>query len=273
MAHRSLFRIIALLITIPIAAGGIAISLPSFSVDSALAANETIRIYPATPTFYEPFYITVSGRWANSCAPAFHKLTTSGGAIRLEARTPDGSVPCQDEPTDWGLSVLVQPQQAFLHTAQLSIVSGITGQPISTAFQDFTISGGILPVPVLPEAGKPLALRVADFSPDGCIPRYVSHQVSGATVTVESEIPDTVCGQAPTPWQMDVSLEPMAAGHYQTDLYVTDFRQSPPTRKRVLQSAFTVAATIHYAHLPLWGCFGSEAALGGCAILPETDSQ
>lgn len=269
MAHLSLFRTITILFVVV----SISICRPSSSVDSALVANETIRIYPAIPTFYEPFYITVSGRWANSCAPAFHKLSTSSGAIHLETRTPPGSVPCQDEPTDWGLSVLVQPQQAFLHTAQLSIVSGITGQPISTTFQDFTISGGILPVPILPEDGKPLALRVADYSPDGCIPRYVNHQVIGATVTVESEIPDLVCGQAPTPWEMDIDLNPLTAGHYQTELYVTDYRQSPPTRRPTLQGGFTVATTIHSAYLPLWGCFGSNPASGDCAILPEADAQ
>lgn len=265
----SLFRVMALLFVV----GGIALFLPGMPVDSASNANESIRIFPSTPAFYQPFFVTVSGQWADTCIPAFHSLNISGSEILLEARTPDSSIACKDEQTPWGLSVLVQPQLPYFYTARLSIVSGITGRVISTTSHEFDVSGGIHPDPALPQTGQEVSLRLADFSPDGCIPQYVDHTTNGTAISVESQIPNVVCGQVPTPWEMNIALGALAAGNYQVELHVTDHRHTPPQRSQLLSGSFQVVSRILYSYLPLWGCFGGDPPSGGCAIFPEQTVQ
>ena len=70
------------------------IAVFSRPVVSARGASEEIRMYPATPTFSQPFFVTVSGQWANSCVPAFHSLTVMENSVQIEAKTPGPLVTC-----------------------------------------------------------------------------------------------------------------------------------------------------------------------------------
>lgn len=238
---------------------------------SARNANEEIRIYPATPTFFQPFFITVSGQWGSTCVPAFHSVNVETGTILLEARTPGALVSCDDRPTDWGISVLIPPQEPYSYTVRLSVISGITGNLLAFAEQDLDIIGGIQQIPALPLAGEDVTLRLADVSLDSCTPHYLSHSVITHTITIEAQIPDLVCGQVPTPWQIDVAVDPLPAGEYRVEMFVTDNRFMPPQRTRRLDGSLVVAETIYTIYFPVWGCFGSNVSPLVCesALSPE----
>jgi hypothetical protein len=235
----------------------IVLFLPSSSVDSAPDANETIAVYPATPSFSQPFVVAVSGQWPNSCVPAFHDLRLAESSVYIEARTPGPLVTCTDGQANWGFSLFVPPSQPDFYMALLSVVSGITGETIASAREEFEVIGGIQIIPALPLTTEDVTVRLAGLSLDSCTPRYVSHDVITQTVTIEAQIPDLVCGQVPTPWQMDAAVDPMPAGEYRVEMFVTDNRISPPQRTRLLDGSFVVAETIYTTYFPWLGCFGS----------------
>ncbi|MBI3958312.1 MAG: hypothetical protein HY328_05840 [Chloroflexi bacterium] len=191
--------------------------------------------------------------------------------MRLEARTPGPLVSCIDALTDWGFSVLVPPRPPDHHLAEVFIVSGITGEKISFARHEFDVKGGIQIVPALPLVNENVTLRLAELNPDGCVPKYASHAVQGQAVTVEAQIPDLVCGQVETPWQMEVALGSLAASAYQVELFVTDYRHTPPKRTRLLEQSFVVVEQLLHIYLPLWGCFGSSISPLGCVIIQTPD--
>ncbi len=267
MARSRLFQFVFVLLI----GASIVVLIPSASVDSAHRANEKITIYPATPSFSQPFFITVSGQWANSCVPAFHTMDVEKNRVRLEAKTPGPLVSCTETPTDWGFSVLNPPRPPDFHWADVHIISGITGGTLSFVQHAFDVIGGIQIIPALPLATENVTLRLADLSPDGCVPEYVSHGVVGQTATVEAQIPDLVCAQAPTPWQMEVALGPVAAGDYQAQMFVTDYRHTPPKRTRLLEDSFVVVEQLLHTYLPLWGCFGSSISPLGCTVIQPPD--
>lgn len=233
---------------------------PSTSVDSAPGANETISVYPATPSFSHHFFVTVSGQWPNSCVPAFHNLSLTENSVYIEARTPGPQVICTEGQTSWDFSVVVPPRQPNIHIALLAVISGITGETIASARQEFEVIGGIQTIPAMPRINEEITVRLAGLSLDSCTPRYVSHGVITQTLTVEAQIPDLVCGQVPTPWQIDAAVDPLPAGEYRVEMFVTDNRSTPPQRTRLLDESFVVAETIYTTYLPLWGCFGSDTS-------------
>ena len=243
--------------------------LPSRSVDSAPGANETIAIYPATPSFSQPFFVTVSGQWPNSCVPAFHALTLEESSVYIEARTPGPQVTCTDGQTNWDFSLIVTPSQPNFYVALLSVVSGITGETIASAREEFEVIGGIQIIPALPLTTEEVTVRLAGLSLDSCTPRYLSHGVITQTVTIEAQIPDLVCGQVPTPWQIDAAVDPLPAGEYRVEMFVTDNRATPPQRTRLLDGSFVVAETIYTIYFPLWGCFGSDVSPLVCGTGPS----
>jgi len=240
---------------------------------SANSADEEIRIYPATPTFSQPFFVAVSGQWANTCVPAFHTLETETGTILVKAKTPGPLVACIPTRTDWSFSVLVPAQPPYSYTARLSVISGITGDTLSTADQDFDVVGGVQSIPALPLVGEPLSLRLAGVSPDGCVPQYVSHGVVTQTVTFEAQIPDLVCGQVPQSWQMEGELGALTPGRYTAEMFVTDQRYAPPRRSRGLDGSFLVAEQLWHIYLPLWGCLGSDPSPQNCPAVPFPESR
>ena len=194
-------------------------------------------------------------------------MDVATGIIRLETKTPGAFVSCDNTPTAWSISVSIPPQEPYSSTARLSVISGITGAVLTFANHDFDIIGGIQQIPALPLAGEDVTLRLADVSPDGCTPQYVSHAVIAQTISVEAQIPNLVCGQVPTPWQIDTAVGPLPVGVYQAELFVTDTRQTPPRRIRLLDGTFVVVETIHTLYLPLWGCFGPDITPQGCTIV------
>ena len=234
--------------------------LPSTSVDSASGANETIAVYPATPSFSQSFFVTVSGQWPNSCVPAFHALRLEERSVYIEAKTPGPQVTCTDGQTSWDFSVVVPPRQPNFYVALLAVISGITGETIASAREEFEVIGGIQTIPALPQINEEITVRLAGLSLDSCTPRYDSHGVITQTLTVEAQIPDLACGQVPTPWQMDAAVDPLPAGEYQVEMFVTDNRVTPPRRTRLLDGSFVVAETIYTIYFPLWGCFGSDTS-------------
>ncbi|RLT34048.1 MAG: hypothetical protein DWI57_17040 [Chloroflexi bacterium] len=248
-------------------------SIPGASVYSAHSTNEEITIYPATPSFSQSFFIAVSGKWANSCVPAFHTVDVGENRVRLQARTPGPLVACIETPTDWGFSVLIPPRPPNFYTADLYIVSGLTGGLLLFVQHEFNVIGGIQIIPALPLATENITLRLADLNPDGCVPAYVSHAVQGQTVTVEAQIPDLVCGQTPTPWQIEAALGLLAAGNYQAQMFVTDYRFTPPRRTRLLEDSFVVVAQLLHTYLPLWGCFGTDISPLGCTVVQMPDPR
>lgn len=268
MAHNRLRKYVFVLIAI-----GSIVALPlstsvSTSVDAAQRSNEQMRVYPAAPDFSRSFFMSVSGEWPNSCVPALQSVdVTTPNEERGEARTPGPQVNCTDTPTDWGFSILIPPRQPNFHTAVVVIKSGITGDTLSTIRHEFEVLGGVQVTPSQPLVNEEVTIRLADLSPDGCVPQYISHEVAEQSVTIDAQIPDLLCGQVPTPWQIDVPLGPLAAGTYQTELFVTDHRQNPPIRRRLLSDSFVVAEQLWYTHLPLWGCFGQDVSPLGCAIV------
>lgn len=245
--------------------------LLSRSVDSAPGANETITVYPATPSFSQPFFVTVSGQWPNSCVPAFHALRLEESSVYIEARTPGPLVTCTDGQTNWDFSLIVPPSQPNYYVALLAVISGITGETIASAREEFEVIGGIQTVPTLPQINEEISVRLAGLSLDSCTPRYVSHGVISQTITIEAQIPDLVCGQVPTPWQIDAAVDPLPAGAYEVEMFVTDNRVTPPQRTRLLDGSFVVAETIYTTYFPLWGCFGSDVSPLVCesALSPE----
>ncbi|RLT38206.1 MAG: hypothetical protein DWI57_12435 [Chloroflexi bacterium] len=256
MARFRLFVVVSILLVSVWVVAAVA-SQPVFS---ARNANEEIRIYPDTPVFFQPFFITAAGQWGSTCVPAFHSVNVETGIILLEARTPGALVPCDDTPTDWEISVLIQPQQPYSYTVRLSVISGITGTLLAFANHDFDVIGGIQQIPALPLAGEDVSLRLADVSLDSCTPQYLSHSVITQTITIEAQIPDLVCGQVPTPWQIDTAVDPLPAGEYRVEMFVTDNRFMPPQRTRLLDGSFLVAETIYTIYLPVWGCFGADVS-------------
>lgn len=226
-------------------------------VFSARRAAQEIRIDPAIPIFSQPFVVTVSGEWPNACVPAFHSLTLMQNSVSIEAKTPDSLVTCTEGPTNWGFSLFVPPHRPDFYVALLVVISGITGETITSTSQDFEVMGGIQIIPVLPQITEEVTVRLADLSLDSCTPQYVSHSVNTQTITIEAQIPDLVCGQVPTPWQMDAVVGPLSAGEQQVEMFVTDARVMPPLRTRLLNGSFVVAETIYTIYLPLLGCFGA----------------
>lgn len=251
----------------------VVLAAASHPVLSARSVNEEIRIYPATPTFSQPFFVTVSGQWVNSCVPAFHSLTVTENSVQIEAKTPGPLVSCLETQTNWSFSVIVPPRPPNFHVALLAVISGISGETLSSVRHEFDVVGGIQITPALPLTTEDVTLRLADLSPDGCTPEYISHGVITQTITVEAQIPDLVCGQVPTPWQMEASVGPLPAGEYQVEMFVTDTRGVPPRRTRLLDGTFVVAETLRKIYLPLWGCFGSDISPLGCTIVQSPERR
>ncbi|MBX3050740.1 MAG: hypothetical protein KF753_04660 [Caldilineaceae bacterium] len=266
------FRTIIVGFLCPIVAS-VVIFFPSTSVESAFGANEEIAIFPTTPTFSQSFFVTVSGQWVNSCVPRLDSFAVDGTSLRLTARTPGPTIICQEKLTDWGLSVRVPAQEPNFYWVDMKIISGVTGQTLSVARREFEIVGGLQIIPALPLATEDVTLRLAGLNPDGCVPYYVSHQLQGQTVMVEAQIPDGVCGQVPTPWQMEASIDPHPAGAYQAELYITDHRYIPPQRTRFLAGSFVIAERILTYYFPLWGCFGPDIAPKGCTAIEPASQQ
>jgi hypothetical protein len=256
MARFRLPHIVSILLMV----GWVVLVATSHPLFSARSANEEMRIYPATPTFSQPFFVTLSGQSANSCVPAFHSLILTENSLHIEAKTPGPLVSCLETQTNWSFSVIVPPHPPNFHVALLAVISGITGETLSSARHEFDVVGGIQIIPALPLTTEDVTLRLADLSLDSCTPEYISHDVITQTITIEAQVPDLVCGQVPTPWQIDAAVDPLPAGEYQVEMFVTDTRETPPRRTRLLDGAFVVAETLHSVYLPLSGYLGSNIA-------------
>lgn len=254
------------IVSILLVFGWIVLAATSHPLFSARRANEEIRIYPTTPTFSQPFFVTVSGQSANSCVPAFHSLTVTENSVHVEAKTPGPLVSCLETQTNWSFSVIVPSRPPNFHVALLAVISGITGETIASARQEFEVVGGIQIIPALPRTTEDVTVRLAGLSLDSCTPQYISHGVITQTITVEAQIPDLVCGQVSTPWQIDAAVDPLPAGEYQVEMFVTDTRETPPRRTRLLDRTFVVAETLYTTYFPLLGCVGSGISPLVCTI-------
>jgi len=234
----------------------------AFSLSGATNAahlTEPIQILPNVPTFSQPFLVVVSGRWANSCVPAFHQMGADDMMVWIEAKTPGPLVVCDDKPTDWSFSVPVQPLPPNEYRLDVFIISGITNIPTFYAGTNFDVQGGIDISPVRPTPDDGITIRLADLHPDACVPAYLSHTVAGAVVMVEAETPDAACGQLPTPWEIQVAVDPLAAGDYTVELWVTNQAQKPPQRRLYTSQSFAV---YYHNYLPQVGSFGMAARRG-----------
>jgi|GEM_PF-2355442 len=240
---------------------------------SAGKADGAISVYPDSPAFYQPFLISVFGQWNDSCAPVFDAQYVEGNAVRLEAKTPAPPVVCNDVSTAWGFSVLIPPQLPNQYAVEVYTVSGVTGEKKLFIRHTFDVAGGIHVEPALPDANDSLTVQVAVLNPDGCVPKYVSHAVQGTTVTIETQIPNVLCGHVETPWQMAVAIGPLPAGNHQATVMVTDYRQTPPARTRLLEQSFVVVDRIIQIFLPLWGCFGPSPSPLACVVSQPTNGR
>ena len=256
MAHFRLFRQFFAFLFLPI----LALSL-SRSTNAAHHA-QPIQILPNTPVFSQPFVVVVSGRWANSCVPVFQQMGADGMMVWIEAKTPGPQVTCDDKPTDWSFPVLVQPLPPNEYRLDVSIISGITNIPTFYAGTFFEVQGGIDISPTLRTPDDAITIRLADLHPDGCVPRYLSHTVTGAGVTVEAETPGAGCGQVLTPWEIDVEIDPLTANDYAIELWVTAQGQDPPHRRLHFSKSFAVYERVYHNYLPQVGNFGMAARRG-----------
>ena len=229
---------------------------------NAAHLTEPIQILPNVPTFSQPFVVVVSGRWANSCVPVFQQMGADGMMVWIEAKTPGPLVICDDKPTDWSFPVLVQPLPPNEYRLDVSIISGITNIPTFYAGTFFEVQGGIDISPTFPTPDDAITIRLADLHPDGCVPRYLSHTVTAAGVTVEAQTPDGVCGQVPTPWEIDVEIDPLTANDYAIELWVTAQGQDPPQRRLYASQSFAVYDRVYRIHLPQVDNFGMAARRG-----------
>lgn len=253
MVHIRLFRQFLGFLLIPLYA------FSRFGATNAASLTDPIQILPNVPAFSQPFLVVVSGRWANSCVPAFHQMGADGMTVWIEAKTPGPLVVCDDNPTDWSFSVPVSPLPPNEYRLDVSIISGITNIPTFYAGTFFEVRGGIDISPVRPTPDDAITIRLADLHPDACVPDYLSHTVTGAVVTVEAETPDAACGQLPTPWEIQVAVDPLAAGEYAVELWVTEQAQKPPQRRLHTSHSFAV---YYYTYLPQVGNFGMAARQG-----------
>lgn len=256
MACFRLFRQLLVFACIPIFA--------LFLSGSTNAAHfaQPIQILPNAPIFSQPFAVVVSGQWPDSCVPFFHQMEVVGTIVQIEAKTPGALVVCKDEATDWIFSVPVSSLPPNEYRLDTFVISGITGISTFYAGTNFNVLGGIAILPSLPTPNDRIGVRLADLHPDGCVPDYLSHAVVGAVVTVEAETPDAVCGQIPTPWEMQVELDPLAAGEYVVELWVTEQAQKPPRRRLYASQGFSVYNHIYRNYLPQVGGFGTAARQG-----------
>jgi len=172
MAHLRLLRLSVILLIVPF------FFFSRYgSMESADSADNPIRIFPDSPIFSQPFFVIVSGQWANSCVPIFDSVETSQNTVRVEARTPGPLVPCADIPTEWAFSLLVPSLLPDEYRLDVYVVSGITNIPTFFAGANFTVQGGIDISPALPGPTDAIVIRLAELNPDSCVPRYLSHSI------------------------------------------------------------------------------------------------
>ncbi len=74
--------------------------------------------------------------------------------------------------------------------------------------------------PKMPIVNEPVQIIVDGIWSDGCVPYYVSHNISETTILITTALPplDIVCGQAESPWSITVDLPSLPAEDYQIEV-------------------------------------------------------
>jgi len=76
------------------------------------------------------------------------------------------------------------------------------------------------PIPQAPEIGEPVTLHISGKSGDAAVPKLLTHEIQGNSVSVYAEeqtcsvCQQYACAQIVTGWAFDVQLDPLPAGTY-----------------------------------------------------------
>lgn len=224
--------------------------LAAEAVHSSGLAEDVIHIYPPSPQFFQSFFIVVAGQWADSCVPLFDSLQIDTGTLRLNARTPGPPAECRPVATDWQFTVQAPTLLPNEYRLLVDILSGSDGSHTLIGPTDLVVQGGMAVRPALPATEETFIVATADLNPDGCVPQYLSHEMSDGKLIIETEIVGEACGTVVTPWRVEVSAAPLPPGPYTAEFYITDQRATPPQRRLAFSRPIAVAQTRFDTRLP-----------------------
>lgn len=224
--------------------------LRSAEISTALSV---ISVKPSTGSATT---VEASGTWRSGCIPEFESaevtyMGAGSGLVQIMAKAEPAGATCGQSETDWRFPVDIQFEHPGYYTIELSVVSEQLDTTEVYAWQDVLVDGHVSFVPQAPQPEEAVTLTITGLHGDGCIPEYASSEVRDATVVVELMTPDpaeSVCGQAITPWSIDVDISAPAAGDYTIEVYTSDQYEGVAT-DRELYATDTLSVGVRAAHV------------------------
>lgn len=218
--------------------------------------SAALDVISSAPSTGAATTIEAHGIWRNGCVPEFESVEldssiSAHGTVKIMARAEPINATCGQSETEWRFPVDIQFELPGYYAIELTISSEQLDTAEVYAWKDILVEGGLDFAPQTPQPEDTVTLTVTGVHNDGCIPEYISTEISGGTIVVELMTPDPArwfCGQALTSWSIDVGISALEIGDYVVEIYKSDQDQGVPVA-RTLYKEKTLSVGVRAANV------------------------